>query len=235
VLCCACLQVLFNLYEGLVASSDPSAANRQRRVLEAIGLFASIAAKDLVTAFFNRLFRMLVDAVNALAEDPAGLGRVACGHGPCACVLLLRTWGLVTGLVCGVECDVAYSPVYMPIFPLGPVCSPFTLPSLGPFPLLFACATGTPKVCGLLSLCLAMVSALTTDQAQTLYAAVTPLLADGSHATVQKRAYKVRQQGAATPHPPTRPPTVVLFGSTFFPELWASAIAFCVPLVCLFD
>lgn len=115
------LPVLFNLYEGLVASTDPSAANRQRRVLEAIGLFATIAPKDLVTAFFNRLFRMLVDSVNALAED----------------------------------------------------------------------ASGTPKVCGLLSLCLAMVSALTTEQAQTLYAAVTPLLADGSHATVQKRAYKV--------------------------------------------
>ena len=83
----ACSQVLFNLYEGLVASTDPSAANRQRRVLEAIGLFATIAPKDLVTAFFNRLFRMLVESVNALAEDASGgmlsLAGVTGGGGAC--------------------------------------------------------------------------------------------------------------------------------------------------------
>jgi hypothetical protein len=65
--------VLFNLYEQLVAATeDPMSPNRQRRVLEAIGLFATISAPDLVAAFFGRLFKLMSDSFKALDEDAAG-------------------------------------------------------------------------------------------------------------------------------------------------------------------
>ena len=66
-------QVLFNLYETLVAStSDPLAPNRQRRVLEAVGLFATIAPPELVAAFFGRLFKVLSESFVSLQSDASG-------------------------------------------------------------------------------------------------------------------------------------------------------------------
>ena len=68
-----CSQVLFSLHDQLVAATDdPLSANRQRRVLDAIGLFATIASADLVAGFFGRLFKLLSESLPTLATDPTG-------------------------------------------------------------------------------------------------------------------------------------------------------------------
>ena len=56
--------------------------------------------------------------------------------------------------------------------------------------VLVPCAVA-PKVCGHLSLMMALVPSLSLEQVNAVYAVVTPLLMDGQHSVVQKRAYKV--------------------------------------------
>ena len=46
---------------------------------------------------------------------------------------------------------------------------------------------------------MALVAALSAEQAKAVYSVVSPLLLDGRHAIVQKRAYKVRDVAVVAP------------------------------------
>jgi hypothetical protein len=64
--------VLFNLYEQVSAkagASEEVSQQLKRRVLEAIGMYASVASSDLIATFYTRLSQMFGEATQRVTAS----------------------------------------------------------------------------------------------------------------------------------------------------------------------